>query len=161
MHSSGVVEGFGNIEGHLKAGRPNRLWSQTLNILLFFLGAGASSTMDRWRREFEQAMEAQRAKKDEDFKEFEEFFFDKLVIAPLLFAEGFLVVFLNTLHLHFVHLCNEYGEPHYSLNGWWHGHKLVIWTKLMTCISMCRWGPNWCCWGYLFYFPFYFSVLHF
>jgi hypothetical protein len=54
----------------------------------------------------------------------------KKVIAPLLFAEGFLVVFLNTLHLHFVHLCNEYGEPHYSLNGWWHGHKLVIRTKL-------------------------------
>jgi hypothetical protein len=71
----------------------------------------------------------------------------KKVIAPLLFAEGFLVVSLNILHLHFVHLCNEYGEPHYSLNGWWHGHKLVIWTKLMTCISMCRWGPNKCCWG--------------
>jgi hypothetical protein len=46
---------------------------------LFFLGAGASSTMYRWRREFEQAMEAQRAKEDEDFEEFEEFFFDKLV----------------------------------------------------------------------------------
>jgi hypothetical protein len=41
------------------------------------------------------------------------------VIALLLLAEGFLVVSLNTLHLHFVHLYNEYGEPHYSLNGWW------------------------------------------
>jgi hypothetical protein len=71
----------------------------------------------------------------------------KKVIAPLLLTEGFLVVSLNTLHLHFVHLCNEYGELHYSLNGWWHGHKLVIWTKLITCISMCRWGPNKCCWG--------------
>jgi hypothetical protein len=70
----------------------------------------------------------------------------KKVIALLLLAEGFLVVSLNTLCLHFVHLYNEYGEPHYSLNGWWHGHKLVIWTKLMTCISMYRWGPNKCCW---------------
>jgi hypothetical protein len=39
----------------------------------------------------------------------------KKVIALLLLAEGFLVVSLNTLHLYFVHLCNEYGEPHYSL----------------------------------------------
>jgi hypothetical protein len=35
--------------------------------------------MDHWRREFEQAMEAQRAEEDKDFEEFEEFFFDKLV----------------------------------------------------------------------------------
>jgi hypothetical protein len=74
-----VFEGFGNAAGHLKAERPNRLWSQTLNIPLFFPGAGASSTMDRWHRYFEQAMEAQRAEEDEDFEEFEEFFFDKLV----------------------------------------------------------------------------------
>jgi hypothetical protein len=86
---------------------------------LFFPGAGASSTMDRWRREFEQAMEAQRAEEDEDFEEFEDFFFTswspllKKVIAPLLLTEGFLVVSF-TLHLHFVHLCNEYGEPHNS-----------------------------------------------
>jgi hypothetical protein len=119
-----MVEGFGNAVGHLEAERPNRLWSQTLNIMLFFHGAGASSTMDRWHRELEQAMEAQRAEEDEDFEEFEEFFLMswspllKKVIAPLLLAEGFLVVSLNTLHLHFVHLCNEYGEPHYSLNGW-------------------------------------------
>jgi hypothetical protein len=32
-----------------------------------------------WRREFEQAMDAQRAEEDEDFEEFEEFLFDKLV----------------------------------------------------------------------------------
>jgi hypothetical protein len=102
----------------------------------------------------------------------------KKVIAPLFLAKDFLVVSLNTLHLHFVHLRNEYGESHYSLNGWWHGHKLVIWTNLMTCISMCRWGSNKCCWGsqlvllgapigaargtfYFLLFPFYFSVLHF
>jgi hypothetical protein len=41
---------------------------------LFFPIDGASSTMDRWHREFEQAMEAQRAKEDEDFEEFEDFF---------------------------------------------------------------------------------------
>jgi hypothetical protein len=63
-------------------------------------------------------MEAQRAEEDE---EFEDFFFTSLspllkkVIAPLFLAEGFLVVSLNTLHLHFVHLCNEYGESHYSV----------------------------------------------
>jgi hypothetical protein len=115
--------------------------------------------MDRWRREFEQAMEAQRAKDDEDF---EEFFLTswspllKKVIAPLLLAKGFLVVSLNTLHLHFVHLCNEYGEPHYSLNGWWHGHKLVIWTKLMTYKYVLLGAPTGAVGG-TFYFPFYFS----
>ena len=82
--------------------------------------------MDRWCREFEQAVEAQHVEEDEDFEKFEEFFLTswsrplKKVIAPLLFTKGFLVVSLNTLHLHFVHLCNEYGEPHYSLNEWWH-----------------------------------------
>jgi hypothetical protein len=35
--------------------------------------------MDRWRRELEQAMEAQSTEEDEDFKEFEESFFDELV----------------------------------------------------------------------------------
>jgi hypothetical protein len=35
--------------------------------------------MDCWHREFEQAMDAQRAEEDEDFEEFEEFLFDKLV----------------------------------------------------------------------------------
>jgi hypothetical protein len=47
--------------------------------MLFFPSVSASSTMDCWRRELEQAMEEQRAKEDEDFKEFEEFFFDELV----------------------------------------------------------------------------------
>jgi hypothetical protein len=95
-------------------------------------------------------MEVQRVEEDEDFKEFEESFFDELVTStqegdsPSTPRQRF---FGSLLDLHFVHLCNEYGEPHYSLNGWWHGHKLVIWTKLMACISMCRWSSNKCCWG--------------
>jgi hypothetical protein len=130
--------------------------------MLFFPGVGASSTTlgveslsKRWMHNVQRRMKTSKNLKN--------FFLTswspslKKVIAPLLFAKGFLIVSLNTLHLHFVHLCNEYGEPHYSLNGWWHGHKLVIWTKLMTCISMCRWGLNWHYWGYLFYF----SVLQF
>jgi hypothetical protein len=47
--------------------------------LSFFSGIGASLTMERWHKELERAMEAQRAEDDEDFKEFEEFFFDELV----------------------------------------------------------------------------------
>jgi hypothetical protein len=35
--------------------------------------------MDRWQRKLERAMEAHCAKEDEDFKEFEESFFDELV----------------------------------------------------------------------------------
>jgi hypothetical protein len=103
------------------------------------------SLSKRWRRNVQR-----RTKTSKNLKNFFLTSWSPLlkkVIAPLLLAEGFLVVSLNILYLHFVHLCNEYGEPHYSLNGWWHGHKLVIWTKLMTCISMCRWGPNKCCWG--------------
>jgi hypothetical protein len=67
-----VVEGFGNAAKRVEAEQSNRLWSQILNILLFFSSASASSTMDRWHGELEQEMEAQRA--EEDFKEFEDFF---------------------------------------------------------------------------------------
>ena len=47
--------------------------------LVVLSGASASSTMDHWHRELEQAMEAQRVEEDEDFKEFEESFFDEWV----------------------------------------------------------------------------------
>jgi hypothetical protein len=35
--------------------------------------------MDRWHRKLEQVMEVHCTEEDEDFKEFEEFFFEELV----------------------------------------------------------------------------------
>jgi hypothetical protein len=114
-------------------------------VLLLPWTVGGESWSERWRRSVQRRTKTSKNLKKVFLTSWSHPL--KKVIAPLLLAEGLLVVSLNTLHLHFVHLCNEYGESHYSLNGWWHGHKLVIWTKLMTCISMCRWGPNKCYWG--------------